>query len=706
MLANRQQIDAVSFAFFAGWQLPKAYPFVYNCHMQFVFPVFLWALAALAIPVIVHLFNFRRYKTVYFSNVQFLKEVKEETTSRSKLKHLLVLTARLLALAFLIFAFAQPFIPNKHSGATTGRKYVSVYIDNSFSMNAVSNGRSLFDKAKLAAKEIAKNYSGDDRFQLLTNNFEGKHQRLTGKEEFISMLDELEISPAVRNLAEITKRQKDALSRENGSNKIAYLLSDFQKNMGTLSVDSQLAYNLIPLAADAQANIYIDTVWFNEPVQLLNQQTQLIVKISNSGDKPAENNRIVLKLNGQTKAMADFSVQQNSFIYDTMSFVLNQPNWNKAELQIQDYPITYDDNYFITFNVIEKIKVLALNENKSNQFLDALFKDQPEFDYTSSLASALDANNLKENQLLILNNLKNISSSLAASVNSFVTEGGAVAVFPAEKCDMESYNRFLNNFQANSIIGYSEQMQELAGINLQQNIFKDVFERIPENMNLPRAKKHYQFTRSTASNEEAILTLKDGNSFFSRYPHGTGSLYVCGSPLEQNFSELPVHAIFVPMLYKMAVLNIRSGNICYFIGDKTRIETEVKKISGEKVFKIKGENVEFMPEQFAVGNKILLGLNEQIKKAGFYNVGIENSDSTDLIALNFDRKESDMKFLNAEQLKEQYPQVNVNVVNGANTEVASVVKELDRGTALWKWCLIFVLVFLAVETALLRFWKV
>jgi hypothetical protein len=495
--------------------------------MQFLFPYFLLALAALAVPIIIHLFNFRRYKTVYFSNVQFLKEVKEETSSRSRLKHLLVLAARLLALAFLVFAFAQPYIPNKHSGATTGRKYVSIYIDNSFSMNAVSDGRSLFDKAKLAAKEIAGNYSADDQFQLLSNDFEGKHQRLVGKEEFISTIDELEISPAVRNLSEITKRQKDALSRENGKNQIAYLLSDFQKNMGSLNIDSAVAYNLVPLASDAQANVYIDTVWFNEPVQLLNQQTQLIVKISNGGEKAAENNRIVLKLNNQTKTMADFSVEPNSFIYDTMTFVLNQANWNQAELQIQDFPITYDDNYFIAFNVIEKIKVLAVSESKSNQFLDALFKDQPEFDYTSTLAFAFDANALKGNQLMILDNLKAISSSLAASINAYVTEGGAVAVFPADKCDVESYNRFFNNLQANSINSFSETPQDLASINLQQNIFKDVFERIPENMNLPRAKKYYQFTRSTASNEEAILSLKDGSSFLSRYPHGNGSLYIC-----------------------------------------------------------------------------------------------------------------------------------------------------------------------------------
>ncbi|MFN8300448.1 MAG: BatA domain-containing protein [Chitinophagales bacterium] len=674
--------------------------------MQFLFPWFLWALAALAIPVIIHLFNFRRFKTVYFSNVKFLREVKEETSNRSKVKHLLVLAARLLAIAFLVLAFAQPFIPGKKQDTGAGRKTVSVYIDNSFSMNAVNGGKSLFEKAKLTAREIARNYSSDDQFQLLTNDFEGKHQRLVSKDEFITMLDELEISPAVRSLTEILQRQKDALSRENAGAKVVYLLSDFQRNMGNIQTDSALSYNLIPLAADAQANVYIDTCWMNEPVQLLNQQVNLIVKVRNSGEKASENNRLVLKLNGQTKTMAELTIESGASVYDTLTFVANQSGWNKAELAVSDYPLTYDDNYYLTFNVIERLKVLAISENRSNQFLDALFKNQPEFEYTSILSGNMQSDLLKDKQLVVFDNLKTISPALTAAVNSYLSEGGAVAVFPSEKCEIEAYNRFLNNLQANSITGFSEQAQDLAGINLQQNIFRDVFERIPENMNLPQVRKYYTFAATTASKQETILTLRDGNAFLSRYPIQNGSLYVCGSPLDKTASDLPVHAIFVPMLYKMAMLSVPTTGIAYFIGDKTRIQLEAPKTSGELVYKIKGDNLELVPEQFSAGNKILLGLNGQVKKAGFYTLTLDGAGPAEPLALNFDRRESDLEFYSAPDLRKQYEGANINVVDGAKTEVAAVVKELDRGTALWKLCLILTLVFLATETALLRFWKV
>ncbi len=98
--------------------------------MNFVYPEFLWALFALAIPVIIHLFNFRRYKTLYFSSLKFIKHVDQQTRSTQKVKHLLVLALRILALAALIFAFAQPYIPVESSAGSGGKPVLAIYIDN------------------------------------------------------------------------------------------------------------------------------------------------------------------------------------------------------------------------------------------------------------------------------------------------------------------------------------------------------------------------------------------------------------------------------------------------------------------------------------------------------------------------------------------------------------------------------------------------
>jgi hypothetical protein len=197
--------------------------------MSFTYPAFLFALSAIAIPIIIHLFNFRKFKTVYFSNVRFLKEIKQETQAKSKLKHLLVLAARILAISFLVFAFAQPFIPVENKKIIIGNKAISIFVDNSFSMDAINKSGTLLDEAKKRALEIVSAYKSTDRFQLLTNDFENKHQRLVNKDEFSELLDEIKVSPANHTISEIATRQMDLLQHAGNEIKISFILSELGK---------------------------------------------------------------------------------------------------------------------------------------------------------------------------------------------------------------------------------------------------------------------------------------------------------------------------------------------------------------------------------------------------------------------------------------------------------------------------------------------
>ena len=162
--------------------------------MKFLYPQFLYALAAILIPIIIHLFNFRKFKTVYFSNVRFLKDIKKETKAHSQLKHLLILLSRILAISALVFAFAQPYIPVNNT--IIHDKYaVSIYIDNSFSMNAENENGQLLSIAKDKARIITESYKSTDDFNILTNDLKGKHQRIINKKLILDEIDEIESSP-------------------------------------------------------------------------------------------------------------------------------------------------------------------------------------------------------------------------------------------------------------------------------------------------------------------------------------------------------------------------------------------------------------------------------------------------------------------------------------------------------------------------------
>jgi len=676
--------------------------------MQFLYPTFLFALAALAIPIILHLFYFRRFKKVYFTNVRFLREVKEETSARSKLRNLLVLLMRLLAVAFLVFAFAQPFIPQS-AAVKQGRKAVSVFVDNSFSMTALSQNAPLVERAKQRAREIVEAYSVEDEFQVLTNDFEGRHQWMVSKDDALNLIEEIKISPATRELSKVMTRQAQALNTGKSETETAFIISDFQKNITDLKnfKDTTFDINLIPLQAVQERNVSIDSAWFDAPVQLLNQTNPLLVRVRNYSPEAADNVRLSIRYEGQTKPVGTMNIPAQSAVTDTVPITILRTGWHDAELTITDYPVQFDDKYFATFNVPEVVNVLVINEVAPSRYLDAAFAGIGNFKATNQLSRNLDYSKFASYQMIVLHELNTVSSGLASELRQYANNGGNVLVFPSRQAEVNSYRSFLNAFPANDFQQFEEQERSVGVVNLEEFIFKDVFENRSANLKLPVTKGNFRMSKTNSRGEEQLLTYRDGTAFLSKYQIGQGNLYVCAAPLAEPFNNLAQSGeIFIPMLYKMAISSARIKKIAYSIGRDEVIESEHFINSTDIVYKLRGESGEFIPEQRIVGAKAFLGVSNQILQAGIYDLFLNRDTTLAKYAFNYDRKESALDYYTAAELKSQAGQ-KMNVVDMMEEAVLTAsIEERSRGIVLWRWCVILALAFLALEILLLRFWKV
>lgn len=674
--------------------------------MQFLFPAFLFALAALAIPIIIHLFHFRRFRTVYFTNVRFLREVKDETSNRRKLRDLLVLLMRCLAVAMLVLAFAQPFLPRNTEGVKKGEQAVSIYLDNSFSMNALSKDLSLLEKAKQKAHEIVQAYANNDKFQILTNDFEGRHQRLVSKEEAISFIDEVKTTPSVQELSKVLTRQQQALNSSNAPNKTVFILSDFQKNVTDIPnlKDTTLEINLVPLMAVQEKNIAIDSAWFESPLQMMGQTNPLIVRVTNYTNENAENIKLSLKLDGQDKPVGLLNIKAHSSIEDTVNITILRTGWHEADLAITDFPVQFDDHLFFTFNVPPQINVLVISDGGGNRFLESAMAGVRSFKVSNQSSGNVQYSQIPQYQMVVLSNLVSISSGLAAELSQYVKNGGNVVTFPAPSVDLTSYTNFFNTTQANILNGFENTPREVATVNLDEFIFKDVFTNNNVNMKLPSTTGNYRLTNR---NGENILTYRDGSSFVTKNRIGQGNIYICAAPLDDKVSTLARSGeIFVPMLYKMAISSAKEWKIGYTIGKDDFLEADSKGIIGEKAYKMKGSKEEFIPEQRIVAGKAILGVKEGIKEAGFYDLFSRPDSVLYKFGFNYDRRESVLDYYDIKSLK-TYERKNLKVFDETiEANFTAIVGERNQGVTLWRWCLIFALAFLAIEILLLRFWKV
>lgn len=676
--------------------------------IQFVNPFFLFAGLLIAIPIVIHLFYFRRFKKVYFTNVRFLREVKEETSARQKLRNLLVLLMRCLAVLMLVLAFAQPFIP-RNNLVKQGEKSVSIFIDNSFSMGALSKDVSLLEKARQRAKEIVAAYAPDDRFQILTQDFEGRHQRLVNRDDAITYIEEIRLSPAVNELSKVITRQQQALSSGQSQQRIMYLLSDFQKNISDLDQirDTLTDIYLVPMSAVQENNLSIDSAWFEAPVQVLNQTSPLIVKVTNHSDEAVENARLTLVFDGQDKPVGLLTVPPRQSITDTVNITILRTGWHQARLTVADYPVQFDDDYYFTYLVDDQIKVLAINDGLPDRYLGAALRGIPGFQVTDQGNTAIDYAGIPQYQFIVIDGLPQITTGLADALAKYISQGGNVLVFPGNIIDQASYNAFLRRFQSYTMGPFDSAPRQVSAVNTDEFVFQDVFTNANANLKLPATTGNYVLSATGTSGGEALLTYRDGTVFAGKTHVDKGNLYICAAPLDDQKNDIMrIGEIFVPMLYKMAISAARSWKISYTISRDDIIEADHQPAGTEAVYKFRSEKGEFIPGQRVIGQQVILSMEGQVREAGFFDLYTRPDTVLSRYAFNYDRRESDLRCLAPGELT-AFTSRNIHLLDATSeANLSEIVGERNQGLVLWRWCILLALLFLAVEVMLLRFWKV
>jgi hypothetical protein len=676
--------------------------------MKFAYPEFLFALFAVAIPIIIHLFNFRKFKKIYFSNVSFLREVKKESQSKSKLKHLLILCSRILAITFLVLAFAQPFIPSANS-ATNVNNVVGIYIDNSFSMESVGENGSLLSEAKTKAVELVKSYAKTDKFVVCDNKFAAGSQRLLTAEEAIDKIEELEITPESRLLSTIFSRIAESLNNTTNdkTNKTIAVLSDLQKStsdVANIVADSAIQTYFLPTQTSEKTNLYVDSCWFENPTHLYLQQEKLQVRIKNHSTQDLENIPLKLYVNDKLIAPASFSVKANDKTIVTLNYQNHTKGIQAGKIELSDAPVTMDDAFYFSYLIASTINVLEITEKEALPNVKAIFSTDSLFKFSSYVAEQLDYSAIKRSNLVVLNSLTNISSGLASSIKNFVENGGSLVVVPAKEIDFASYQTFLSLLQTNHFTSLDTTSLKVSEVNYTHPLYASVFEGKPEaNINLPTVTAHYKLSAEATNYRNNLLLLKNNEAVLTEYKIKKGTVYLSCISFDESAGNFTKHALLVPTLYNMALLSQLNYPLFYTIGSNEALT--LNHIENEGSLRITTTDFELIPKTKNELENTSVFVTHGISKAGNYSL---QSATTKLgLAYNYSRLESDLTDYSIEEINDLAisNQLNVAVIGSENTSIKSAINDLQNGKKYWKICIILALLFLAIEIALIKLFK-
>lgn len=647
--------------------------------MLFKHPEFLYALLLLLIPIIVHLFHLRRFKTEAFTNVKFLKKVQLQTRRSSQLKKWLTLLARLLALAAIILAFTRPFIP--HSEEALKEKETIIYIDNSFSMQQKGEQGELL---KQAVQQVLQTVPEDMNLSILTNDQEFRNEPLS---EIKNELLEIDYSPATANFKTTALKAKNLFSGRAETSKQFVAISDFQqKNLQDYpEFESDINVQFIQLKGGDQLNFSVDSVYIPTAETTASElEVKLGANRQNSQTLPVslygENGELIAKRSAgfeeDTTAVANFSLPEEA-------------NDLAGYIEIEDNSLKFDNTAFFSVQKPEKINIVALNSNTvDTQFLTRIY-EKPEFSFTEMNLNELDYNKFDNANLILLNELETIPNGLENILEEHIENGGSITIIPSEKSDLKAYNDLLLHLQKGSFSDYQNNELKITSINFSHPLYADVFDGEVKNFQYPKVEGSFNY-RSAAGN--SILSFNNGRDFLTAQNH----TYIFSAPLNSANSNFKQSPLIVPTFYNMAKQSLQLPQLSYTLGksNTVMISTELER---DEVLELNNDEESFIPQQRRYNNKVEITLLDLPEKAGTYHL-LKNEEKKGHLSFNYDRAENQLIYSDLSM----YPEadLNYNIKEFFTTEINK--NEVDH---LWKWFVIFAVIFLLIEVCLLKFLK-
>lgn len=675
--------------------------------MSFTNPLMLIGLAAVLVPIIIHLFNFRRYKTVYFSNVKMLEDIQKKTKRASQIQQLIVLLLRVLGIACLVLACAQPFLRSGSKSAKKGN-VISIFVDNSYSMESESrNGSRLYDAVD-AAKGIVQAFDFSDEFVLTTQDFTGEESHLLNKDQVLEMLDRIAVSPNSHTFKEIRAFEGHTLQSSGKENVIRYYISDFQKNnfdMSALRGDSSTHVGLIPTPAEQPANVGIDSCWFLSPVFKLDNTVTLVARIHNYGSEEVQKVPVKLHVNEKQKAIAAIDIAPGSFTDCHLTYRIDEPGANSGKVSVEDAPITFDNDLYFTYNVTENSSVSVIYDKEPNRFLTALYGKDSVFTFQQMSYQQINYTALRESDVVVLSEVPSVSSGLGDELSKFVKAGGTLLVFPSAKAD-NSLNNLLQNLGTAHYGNIVKNALKCKMLNTESIYFKGAIETQDARIDMPQTLQHYSIAGGS-NGSELIMALEDNSPLLVAYSVENGKVILSSVALSDDWGNAHRHALFFVPLHNIGIMNAAQQKLYNIIGvDQMQRVTLPSDRSDEAiVLRARKGNEEFIPEQRRLGNETALFFHNQAHSSDWYDL-LRGDQPLGTLAFNLSRRESDLSCYDESELKKMAGELgdHFSVTSADTKNIAKSVSDRLNGRALWPWFLILALLCFLAEIALLRFW--
>ena len=651
--------------------------------MGFLAPWALAGIAAVGLPVYLHLLRKHKTTPLPFSSLMFFERRTQSSIKHRRLQYLLLLALRAAVLALLALAFARPFLESHLTALAGGPKLTVLAIDNSFSMRQDDR----LERAKREAASVAGRLHDADKLQVLAF---GSQVRVMG--DSASGIQLIQPSDTRSSYAELSRALRSIAQSARMPVEV-HLFSDMQKSslpasFADLRLGEGVQLIAHPVADRRVANFAVESV--NSPRRVYGSgKTRVLATIAGYGTEPATR-RVSLLLNGRELDSKSVAVPAGGrasaeFLVADVPFGLN-----RGEVRIDTGDtLPDDDHFFFSVERAEARHVLFVHDARNQR--DALYfrtalQAAAESAYDLEAVPVEQSTHLDPHKytFVVLSDISSLPSDFEAALRGYVRSGGSVLValgresaldkrvpvFDEPVAEMRYFARDGDRFQSTAWL--DEGHPSIQGAQHWDDV------------------KFYQAVRVTPGAARVAARLGDETPLLLEKQIGEGRVLVFASTFDNISNDFPLHAAFVPFVEHTANYLARQEETPanYLVGSYLELRQAKEQGAAVEVLDPKGQRALTLEEATRAQNMPLA-------MAGFYDVK-RPSGRHELIAVNADRHESDLDVISADTLA-----LWQNTAQGQQRNASSGGEtEAPKPLEFWWYVLIAVLALAIVESLL------
>ena len=682
--------------------------------MNFLAPAFFAGLAAIAVPVIIHLIHRERKVVVEFPSLMFLQRIPYRSVRRQKLRHILLLVLRCIALALLVAAFARPFFERQRPAiSTTGSREVVVLLDRSASMAYADH----WDKARAAARKVVAGLSGSDRATLVlfASDASVASEPMATPDRLNAAINAAALTAEGTRFAPALKLASQIVSSSQLPRRDVVLISDFQK-AGWAS-HNEIVFpkgtTITPIdLGGAEPDVAVTQVTTDRDSSGDRDHVTVAARVINTSTAP-RTVTATLTLGGRQVDTRRVTVGASAATQAAFGSIAVPNGATRATIGITPDSLEVDDVLNFTIAPDEAVPVLVVEpanprEDQSLYISRALaIGDRPTFSVDVKRVNTLTPRDIADRALVILDEVAPPAGEVGARLRAFVDAGGGLVIAPGEN-RTETWTAQWREILPATIGQIVDRSGDAGGTLSSVDYSHPIFELF----NAPRSgdfstARFFRYRALTPQPGASVpAKFDDGSPALAERTVGAGKVVVWAASLDKNWTNLPLQPVFLPFVHQLGkhVGRYADPRASYAAGEVLDLSRHGELTAPFIAGRASDTTTQLVLQApsgarervTATGPNHLITLREQ----GFYELRGRNTPvgSGRPIAVNVDPTESDLSHLDPQDvvLAVTAPTGEHQFSSDVNT---ATPQEQERRQHVWWYLLLFALFLMAVEMA-------